>query len=403
MDLKEMMMSLPLEGVKVLDLTHVMAGPFCTQVLGDLGAEVIKIERPGEGDPTRWMPPHQMKDQSLYFMALNRNKKSLTLNLKAPEGKDIFYALTRQADVVMNNFMPGTMEKMGLGYPDLKKINPKIVWASVTGYGQTGPYRERPSYDIIVQAMGGGMSYTGEPGRPPVRSGIPIGDLGGAVYAVIGILAALVSRSTTGEGRMVDISMLDVQVALHTYRAKYYFATGEVPQPVGTGHVSNVPLRAYRTKNSALVIEAYIDHFFRNLSQNMEMEHLADDPRFNTRAKRLENREALDAILEAAFLQKTTEEWLELFVKREVPGGPINTVDKTLSDPQVLSRDMVVEIDSPHTGKMKDVGSPLKFSGKETIPYRYPPALGEHTDEVLRKWLGYPDGKIAALRNSKVI
>jgi CoA:oxalate CoA-transferase len=169
MDLKEMMMSLPLEGVKVLDLTHVMAGPFCTQVLGDLGAEVIKIERPGEGDPTRWMPPHQMKDQSLYFMALNRNKKSLTLNLKAPEGKDIFYALTRQADVVMNNFMPGTMEKMGLGYPDLKKINPKIVWASVTGYGQTGPYRERPSYDIIVQAMGGGMSYTGEPGRPPGR------------------------------------------------------------------------------------------------------------------------------------------------------------------------------------------------------------------------------------------
>jgi CoA:oxalate CoA-transferase len=397
------MMSQPLEGVRVLDLTHVMAGPFCTQTLGDLGAEVIKIERPGEGDPTRWMPPYTIKDQSLYFMALNRNKKSLTLNLKAPEGKDIFYELTRKADVVMNNFTPGTMEKMGLGYEDLRKINPRIVWASVTGYGQTGPYRERPSYDIIVQAMGGAMSYTGEPGRPPVRCGIPIGDLGGAVFAVIGILAALVSRSVTGEGRMVDISMLDVQIALHTYRAKYYFATGEVPQPVGTGHVSNVPLRAYRTKDSALVIEAYIDHFFRNLCKNMDMEQLADDPRFKTRAKRLENREELDRILEEAFLKKTTEEWLELFVKLEVPGGPINTLDKTMSDPQVLSRNMVVEIDSPHSGKMKDVGSPIKISGAEQPRYVYPPSLGEHTEEVLRNLLGYSADRIAGLRSLKVI
>jgi CoA:oxalate CoA-transferase len=202
----------PLNGIRVLDLTHVLAGPFCTQILGDLGAEVIKIERPGVGDPTRRMPPHTCKDQSAYFMALNRNKKSLTLDLKAPEGKEIFYGLARKADVVMNNFTPGTMEKLGLGFEDLKKLNPRIVWASVTGYGQTGPYRERPSYDIIVQAMGGAMSYTGEPGKPPVRCGIPIGDLGGAVFAVIGILSALVSRSLTGEGRMVDISMLDVHL-----------------------------------------------------------------------------------------------------------------------------------------------------------------------------------------------
>jgi CoA:oxalate CoA-transferase len=401
--MKEKMMSLPLEGVRVLDLTHVMAGPFCTQVLGDLGAEVIKIERPGEGDPTRWMPPHTIKDQSLYFMALNRNKKSLTLNLKAPEGKDIFYELTRKADVVMNNFTPGTMERMGLGYDDLKKINPRIVWASVTGYGQTGPYRERPSYDIIVQAMGGAMSYTGEPGRPPVRSGIPIGDLGGAVFAVIGILAALVSRSVTGEGRMVDISMLDVQIALHTYRAKYYFATGEVPEPVGTGHVSNVPLRAYRTRDSALVIEAYIDHFFRNLCINMDNEQLADDPRFKTRTARLKNREELDRILEEGFAKKTTDEWLALFLKNEVPGGPINTMDKAFSDPQVLSRNMIVEIDSPHSGRMKDVGSPVKLSGVGQPRYVYPPSLGEHTDEVLKNLLGYPADKIALLRNAKVI
>ncbi len=336
-------------------------------------------------------------------MALNRNKKSLTLDLKAPEGKEIFYGLTRKADVVMNNFTPGTMEKLGLGYEDLKKINPRIVWASVTGYGQTGPYRERPSYDIIVQAMGGAMSYTGEPGQPPVRCGIPIGDLGGAVFAVIGILSALVSRSLTGEGRMVDISMLDVQIALHTYRAKYFFVAGEVPQPVGTAHVSNVPLRAYRTKDSSLVIEAYIDHFFRNLCKNMGMESLADDSRFNTRAKRLENREELDSILEEAFLKKTTDEWLKLFVEVEVPAGPIYTLDKAVADPQVLSRDMVVEIDSPHVGKTKDVGSPVKVSGVSKMKYLYPPALGEHSDEILRELLEYPPEKITALRKQKVI
>jgi crotonobetainyl-CoA:carnitine CoA-transferase CaiB-like acyl-CoA transferase len=396
-------MNPPLNGIRVLDLTHVLAGPFCTQILGDLGAEVIKIERPGVGDPTRRMPPHTVKDQSAYFMALNRNKKSLTLDLKAPEGREIFYGLTPKADVVMNNFTPGTMEKLGLGYEDLQKINPKIVWASVTGYGQTGPYRERPSYDIIVQAMGGAMSYTGEPGKPPVRCGIPIGDLGGAVFAVIGILSALVSRSLTGEGRMVDISMLDVQIALHTYRAKYYFVAGEIPQPVGTAHVSNVPLRAYRTKDSALVIEAYIDHFFRNLCKNMDMEKLADDPRFSTRAKRLENREELDRILEEAFLKKTTDEWLELFIKLEVPAGPINTVDKAVADPQVLSRNMVVEIDSPHVGRTKDVGSPIKVSGVDQIKYTYPPALGEHTEQVLKDMLGYSAEKIAALRKQKVV
>lgn len=220
---------------------------------------------------------------------------------------------------------------------------------------------------------------------------------------MIGILSALVSRSLTGEGRMVDVSMLDVQIALHTYRAKYYFVTGEVPQPVGTAHVSNVPLRAYRTKDSALVIEAYIDHFFRNLCKNMGIEHLADDPRFSTRDKRLENREELDGILEEAFLKKTTDEWLDLFVKLEVPAGPINTVDKALSDPQVLSRNMVVEIDSPHVGKTKDVGSPIKVSGADEVRYVHPPALGEHTDEILRSLLGYSADKIASLKNLRVV
>jgi crotonobetainyl-CoA:carnitine CoA-transferase CaiB-like acyl-CoA transferase len=396
-------LALPLSGIRVLDLTHVLAGPYCTQILGDLGAEVIKIERPGVGDQTRKMPPYFVNQQSAYFLAVNRNKKSFTLDLKAPEGKEIFYELAKKSDVVMNNFTPGTMEKLGLGYEVLKKINPGVVWASVTGYGQTGPYRDRPSYDIIVQAMGGVMSYTGEPDGPPVRCGIPIGDLGGSVFAVIGILSALVSRSVTGEGRMVDISMLDVQIALHTYRAKYYFVGGEVAKPVGTAHVSNVPLRAYRTKDSYLVIEAFMDHFWMNLCRAVGRESLAIDPRFESRAKRLDHREELDKILEEAFLQKTTEEWLNLFYELEIPSGPINTLDKALHNPQVLSRNMVVEIDSPYTGKLKEVGNPIKMSGVDRQMYLPPPLLGEHTEKVLKEILGYPPEKILALRKRNII
>ena len=398
-------MSLPLSGITVLDLTHVLAGPFCTQIMGDLGAEVIKIERPGIGDQTRRMPPHFIgeKKQSAYFLAINRNKKSLTLDLKSPEGKEIFYALTKKADVVINNFTPGTMEKLGLGYETLKKINPGIVWASITGYGQTGPYRDRPTYDIIVQAVGGLMSYTGEPDGPPVRSGIPFGDLGAAGHAIIGILAALLSRSKSGEGRKVDVGMLDVQISLHTYRAKYYLVAGEIPRPVGTGHVSSVPLRAYRTKDTYIVIEAFMDHFWRNLCRAIGMESLADDPRFNSRSKRLENREEVDRILEEAFLEKTTDEWIEIFDEIEVPSGPINTLDKALADPQVLSRNMLIEIDSPHTGKLKDVGNPIKISGVDEEIFNPPPLLGEHTEMILKNMLGYSTEKIAVLKEKDII
>ncbi|MEW6672283.1 MAG: CoA transferase [Thermodesulfobacteriota bacterium] len=398
-------MSLPLEGVRVIDLTHVMAGPYCTQILGDLGAEVIKIERPEIGDQTRRMPPHFIgeKKMSAYFLSLNRNKKSLTLDLKSPEGKEIFLKLVKKADVVVNNFVPGTMEKLGLDYETLKGINRGIVWASITGYGQDGPYRNRPAYDIIIQAIGGVMSYTGEPDGPPVRCGIPFGDLGAAVQAVSGILAALVSKARTGEGRKVDISMLDVMIALHTYRAKYYFVSGEVPKPVGTAHVSSVPLRAYRTKDSYIVIEAFMEHFWKNLCEVLDVAHLADDPRFNSRPNRLANREELDRLLEAAFLKKTTDEWQALFDITEVPSGPINTLDKALSDPQVAFRNMVIEIDSPHTGKLKDVGNPIKISGVDKPVYNPPPLLGEHSGLVLSELLGYSESAIAALREKKVI
>ena len=396
-------MALPLKGIRVLDLTHVLAGPYCTQILGDLGAEIIKIERPGVGDQTRKMPPHFVGEQSAYFLALNRNKKSLTLNLKTPEGKEIFCDLVKVSDVVVNNFTPGTMEKLGLAHEDLKKINPRIIWASTTGYGQTGPHRGRPSYDIIVQAMGGVMSYTGEPDGPPVRCGVPIGDLGGAVFAVIGILSALVARSETGKGRMVDVSMLDVQLALATYRAKYYFVAGTVPKPVGTAHVSNVPLRAYRTKDSYLVIEAFMEHFWKSLCQIMEMPSLVDDPRFNSRAIRLDHREELDKILEEAFLRKTTHEWLDLLYDAGIPAGPINTLAEAFEDPQILARNMVVEIDSPHTGKIKDVGNPIKLSDVDEEAYAPPPLLGEHTDTVLQEILGYSPEKLSDLKEKGAI
>jgi len=398
-------MGLPLDGFMVLDLTHVMSGPYCTQILGDLGAEVIKIERPDVGDQTRRMPPHFVGDKkmSAYFLSLNRNKKSLTLDLKAPEGKEIFYELIKKADVVVNNFAPGTMEKLGLGYETLKEINQGIVWTAITGYGLDGPYRDRPAYDIIVQAVGGVMSYTGEPDRPPARCGIPYGDLGASIQAVVGILAALLSRVTTGEGRKVDISMLDVMAALHTYRAKYFFVAGEIPKPVGTAHVSSVPLRAYRTKDTYIVIEAFMDHFWRNLCRVLELDHLADDPRFNSRQNRLTNRDELDRLVGEAFLKKTTDEWQALFDITEVPAGPINTLDKVFSDPQILARKMVVEIDSPHTGKLKDVGNPIRMSGVDAPVYNPPPLLGEHSEAVLSGMLGYSQEKINRLREKKII
>jgi CoA:oxalate CoA-transferase len=396
-------MSLPLSGVRVLDLTHVLAGPFCTQILGDLGAEVIKIERPGVGDQTRKMPPYFVKEQSAYFLALNRNKKSLTLDLKQPEGKEIFLRLVKISDVVINNFRVGTMEGLGLGYDELSKVNPRIIWAAISGYGQTGPYKDRPSYDIIIQAMGGVMSYTGEPDGPPVRCGIPIGDLGGSAFAVIGILSALYQRSLTQKGQMVDISLLDVQIALHTYRAKYYFVAGEVARPVGTAHVSNVPLRAYRTKDGWVVIEAFMEHFWQALCKALGIEHVAYDERYNSRAKRLERRQEVDRILEERFLTKTTDECMELFIKYEIPAGPINTIDKALSDPQVLAREMVIEIDHPVAGRLKDVGNPVKLSAAGAMVYNPPPLLGQHSEEILRELLGYSPEKIEELRRHNVI
>jgi crotonobetainyl-CoA:carnitine CoA-transferase CaiB-like acyl-CoA transferase len=395
-------MTAPLSGVRVLDLSQMLAGPFGSMILADLGAEIIKIEKPGEGDIGRGMPPHFFHGESVYFLSVNRNKKSLTLDLKAKEGLEIFYRLVKASDVVFDNFRPGVMEKLRIDYETLKKINPRILSCSVSGYGQTGPFKDRPAFDLIIQARGGIMSYTGEPGRMPVRMGAPMGDLTGGVYAAHGVMAALYQREKTGQGQRIDISLLDSQLSLQIYRGLYYLYGGEVAQPVGSGHVSANPIRAFKTKTFDIVIDANTDKFFQELVGAMDRSNLAADPRFVTRVDRLKNKEALYVILEEIFLQKTGEEWLELLEGR-LPAGPINTVDMALSDPQILARNMIVETTHRSGEKMKLLGTPIKMSPAGEPQFTPPPALGEHTEQILQGLLNLSPAEIKQLRDKKVI
>ncbi len=395
-------MAPPIAGIRILDLSQMLAGPYGTMILADLGAEVIKIERPGGGDIARGMPPHFFHGESVYFISMGRNKKSLCLDLKAEEGLEIFYRLVRLSDVVYDNFRSGILEKLRIDYETLKQINPRIISCSVTGYGHTGPFKDRPAFDLIIQARGGIMSYTGEPGRMPVRMGAPMGDLGGGLFAVQGVLAALYQREKTGLGQKVDIGLLDCQISLLIYRGLYSLYAGEVARPVGSGHVSANPIRAFHTKTFDIVIDANTDKFFVELCEGLSLQELASDPRFLTRADRLKNKDALYALLDAAFLQKTGEEWLEILEAR-VPIGPINTVDMALRDPQVLSRNMVVETTHPCGEKMKLLGNPIKMSQRGEEAYDPPPGIGEHTEQILRQLLSLDSSEIQRLRDNKII
>ncbi len=395
-------MAPPIAGIRILDLSQMLAGPYGTMILADLGAEVIKIERPGGGDIARGMPPHFFHGESVYFISMGRNKKSLCLDLKAGEGLELFYRLVRLSDVVYDNFRSGILEKLRIDYETLKQINPRIISCSVTGYGHTGPFKDRPAFDLIIQARGGIMSYTGEPGRMPVRMGAPMGDLGGGLFAVQGVLAALYQREKTGLGQKVDIGLLDCQISLLIYRGLYSLYAGEVARPVGSGHVSANPIRAFHTKTFDIVIDANTDKFFVELCEGLSLQELASDPRFLTRADRLKNKDALYALLDAAFLQKTGEEWLEILEAR-VPIGPINTVDMALRDPQVLSRNMVVETTHPCGEKMKLLGNPIKMSQRGEEAYDPPPGIGEHTEQILRQLLSLDSSEIQRLRDNKII
>jgi CoA:oxalate CoA-transferase len=395
-------MSLPLSGIKILDLTLIMAGPYCTMILGDLGAEVIKIEKPGIGESSREMPPHFFEGQSAYFIAMNRNKKSMTLDLKSEAGKRIFYDLARQSDVVIDNFRPGVVKKLGVDFDTLKTMTPRIICCSISGYGQTGPFRDRPAFDLVIQARGGIMSYTGEPGQMPVRMGAPMGDLSGGLFASQGILAALYQRKKTGRGQRIDISLVDCQTSLLTYRAQFYLVGKEIARPVGSGHVSAHPIRAFRTKTFDVVIDANTESIFAELCNAIGTPEMALDEKFNSRENRLKNKEELYAILEKAFLEKTGEEWLEALEKR-IPIAPINTIDKALADPQTLSRNMVVEVAYENEKKLKIVGNPIKMSEVEQEVFKRPPYLGEHTEEILRDRLHYSPEQIKEMKNAKVV
>ena len=393
-----------LKGIRILDLSQVMAGPFGTMILGDMGAEIIKIENPDGGDLCRQTLQYNHKGESAFYLSLNRNKKSMTLNLRNEKALQIFYDLVKMSDVVYDNFRPGILQKLKIDYETLKKVNPKIICCSVSGFGSDSPYRTRPAFDLMIQAMGGIMSFTGEaPGHPPVRLGFPMGDLGGSLYSVISVLGALFYRQVTGKGQQCDIAMLDVQIALMTYRAQYYFLENVIPTPIGSSHASVVPIRAFQARDGKyLTIEAGHPKFFQNLCHVIGMPGLAKDERFNTGAGRLKNRDALMKILEKQFMEKDRDEWVDLLVKGDVPAGPVNNIAEALSNPSILARNMVVPV--KHLGEeIKMVGNPIKMSEMGEEGFDGAPVLGQHTEEILVRYLGYSSEQIANLKKESVI
>jgi crotonobetainyl-CoA:carnitine CoA-transferase CaiB-like acyl-CoA transferase len=393
----------PLSGIRVLDLTQFLAGPFSTQILADLGAEVIKLEAPS-GDWSRTLPPHFVGSESCYYLSINRNKMGVAIDMKAPEGLDLVKRLADKSDILMENFRPGVLDRLGLNYKDLSTRNPALIWASISGFGQDGPYRERPAYDMIVQAMSGGMSLTGEPGRTAVRSGIPLGDLSAGMYAAIGSLAALEERRKTGTGKFIDISMLDCQVAMLTYQAAYYLHSGEVPGRQGSGHESIPTYRSFAAANDTeLVITANTERMWHGLCGVLGREDLTEDTRFLKNDDRHRNREILWPILEDAFQAKEAKEWVPLLLEAGVPVGEVNTLAESLADPQITHRNMVLDLENDSGDRARVAGNPIKFQGIEEPPHHYPPGLGEHNRAALQDVLGLSDEDYDGLRGAGII
>lgn len=393
----------PLSKIIILDLSRMLSGPFGSMILADLGAEVIKIEDPEGGDKTRTMGPKLSEGQSAYFLSINRNKKSLTLDLRKEKGREIFYELVKISDVVFENFRSGVLERLGCDYETLKGINPKIISCSISSFGHTGPDKDLPGFDLILQARGGAMSITGEPGRPPVRMGIPTGDLAGAMYAALAVVAALFSREKKGTGQKIDVSLLDCQASFLTYVAQYYILDGKVPEPIGSGHQTVVPYQAFKTKDEYIVIAIFVEKFWEKLCRVLGLENLIKDAKFCTNDLRRENKRELLPILEQKFLEKTAAEWIKILADEGIPSAPVNTVDKVLSDPQLLARNMLVEVDHPVHGKVKVLGNPMKMSALKEETFAAAPCLGEHTREILSELLGYSEEQIEKLKEEKLI
>lgn len=402
----------PLAGLLVLDLTRILAGPFCTQMLGDLGADVIKIERPGSGDDTRRFAPPYLKDadgndtaEAAYFLGANRNKRSVAVDISKPEGQALIREIAAKADILVENFKLGNLARYGLGYDDLKALNPGLVYCSITGFGQTGPYAQRPGYDPLIQAMGGIMSVTGEPDGEPMKAGVPIADIMAGMYATVAINAALRSREINGKGQYIDIGMLDTQVAWLSIQAMNYLIGGEVPARLGNGHPNIVPYQVFKTSDGHIMVTIGNDAQFERFCEYAGCAELSADERFSTNGGRVANRDALIPLLEPVFLTKHSAEWLSELESRSIGCGPINTVDQVFADPHVQDRGMVV--DMPHQAldgaTAPLVASPLRLS-ETPVSYRHaPPVLGADTEEVLREVLELDDRALTDLKENNII
>lgn len=393
----------PLSGVTVVDLTSFLSGPFCTQILADLGARVIKVEPP-EGDSSRSIPPHFIDGDSAYYLGNNRGKESIVVNLKDPAGLELVKALIAKADVVVENFRPGVCERLGLHVAELRRKHPELIWASLSGFGQTGPWRDRPAYDMIVQALSGVMSLTGEAGRPAVRLGIPAGDLVAGLFTAIGVCAAIAGRGNHGAGVEVDVSMLDCQLAMLSYQAVYSMISGRAPEPQGARHDSIPTYRSFvGCDGREFVVTANTDRMWRELCSVINRSDLAVDARFSGQGERLANRDDLWAILEAAFRARPAQEWVSALQERRVPAALIKMVPEALADAREAGRDMVLELARPSGGRISVLGNPIKFSDNAPLTATFPPTLGADTDSILSSELGLDDDAVAALRVQGVI
>ena len=395
----------PLNGIRVLDLSRVLAGPYCTMVLGDLGAEVIKVESP-EGDETRgWGPPFagEARGESAYYLCVNRNKRSIVVNFKIDEGRTIIHELIKRSDVLVENFRPGTLARFSLDFESASAINPNLIYCSITGFGQTGPLRDKPGYDFMIQAIGGLMSITGEPGSEPMKVGVAVADLFAGQNAVIAILAALQARIQTGKGQHLDISLFDSQLGMLANVASNYLISGNLPKRYGNAHANIVPYQNFQASDAWFVIAVGNDRQFQRLCGVIGKTDLANDSRFFTNAVRVKNRDALIEFLKPIFIQRIASEWLVALEAAEIPCGPINTLDKVFAMPQVEAREMLIHMGHSEIEDLKLVSSPLTFSDTPVEYKLPPPRLGEHTEQVLKELFGYSSERLISLKERGVI
>lgn len=393
----------PLDGVKVLSFGRMLAGPFATMLLSDLGAEVIKLEAPGLGDLARFAKPNVAEKLSSYFLSVNRGKKSITLDLKKERGKELVLELVKQADILLENFRPGVMERLGLSYETIQQHNPRIVYGSISGFGQQGPYSQRPAFDMIAQGMGGVVSITGEPGQQPSRVGYSIGDMGASLFGALAILAALHERDKSGQGQWIDISMLDAQVALAENACARYFATGEIPQPYGSRHPLFTPFQAFPAKDGHVVVITQRPKDWENFCQVAGKEEWIEDEKYRDLDSRLANYDSFLSDMNELMQTKSVKEWMSLFDENNIMAGPVNNIEQVVNDPHIQHREMFVDVEHSRVGSMKVVGTPMKFSRTPCRIEKASPELGEHNQEVFSGWLNLSPEEIEDLRKEGII